>query len=68
MREFRLDSFQHIPREKCTVAALRAQSPDVDLEVRSIRGGAPPSGDPGRPVTTADVTQQLMAAFSTPVE
>jgi predicted TIM-barrel fold metal-dependent hydrolase len=68
MREFRLDSFRRIPKEKCTVGALRAQSPDVDLEVRSIRGGAPPTGDPSRPVTTADVTQQLMDAFSTPVE
>ena len=33
MREYRLDSFDHIPREKCTVGALRAQSPDVDVSV-----------------------------------
>ncbi len=68
MREFRLDSFDHIPREKCTVGALRAQSPDVDVAEKSIGGGKPPAFDPSKPVTTADVTQQLMSAFSTPAE
>jgi predicted TIM-barrel fold metal-dependent hydrolase len=68
MREFRLDSFEHIAREKCTVGALRAQSPDVDLAVKSIRGGKPPAFDPSKPVTTEDVTKQLMSAFTTPAE
>ncbi len=40
MRHFRYDPFSVRPREKCTVAALRAESPDVDLSVmrRSSRG------------------------------
>jgi hypothetical protein len=57
-----------MPREKCTVGALRAQSPDVDLGTRSIRGGTPPALDPSKPVTTEDVTKQLMSAFATPAE
>lgn len=68
MREFRLDSFEILGRENCSVGALRAQSPDVDLSVKSIRGGTPPSFEPGKPVTTADVTQQLMSVFQTPAE
>jgi predicted TIM-barrel fold metal-dependent hydrolase len=68
MREYRLDSFGILGRENCSVGALRAQSPDVDLSVKSIRGGKPPSFEPGKPVTTADVTQQLMTAFQTPAE
>jgi predicted TIM-barrel fold metal-dependent hydrolase len=67
MREFRLDSFGILGRERCSVSALRARSPDVDVSVRSQRGGTPPA-DPGRPVTTADVTKQLMSAFATPAE
>ncbi len=30
MREFSFDPFQHIPKEDCTVGALRAQATDVD--------------------------------------
>jgi hypothetical protein len=67
LREFRLDSFRLLGRERCTVGALRARSPGVDVSVKSVRGGTPPA-DPGRPVTTADVTKQLMSAFATPAE
>ena len=63
LRHFRLDAFAHRPREKCTAAALRAESPDVDLSLRS-GGGKPPSPDAARPVTTRDVTAQLASAFS----
>ncbi len=31
LRGFRLDAFSHRPKEKCTAAALRAESPDNDL-------------------------------------
>jgi len=68
MREYRLDSFSHIPKEKCTVGALRAQSPDVDVSVRRVGEGKPPTFDPNKPVTTEDVTKQLMSAFATPAE
>jgi predicted TIM-barrel fold metal-dependent hydrolase len=63
LRVFRLDAFRHRAREKCTVAALRAESPDVDLSVRS-QGGRPPV-DEKRPVTTADVLRQLASVYST---
>ena len=67
MREFRLDAFSHRPKEKCTVAALRAESPDVDFALKSS-GGKPPSDDDTRPVTTGDVIKQLATAFMTPVD
>lgn len=35
MRHFRYDPFSKIPREQCTVGALRAQATDVDLSYRS---------------------------------
>ena len=35
MAEFQYDPFEHIPREQCTVGALRAQAVDVDLTLRS---------------------------------
>ena len=35
MRHFRYDPFSRIPREQCTVGALRAQAADVDLSYRS---------------------------------
>ena len=67
MREFRLDAFSHRPKEKCTVAALRAESPDVDFSLKSS-GGKKPSEDDTRPVTTGDVVKQLATAFMTPVD
>jgi hypothetical protein len=30
MRNFSFDAFSHIPRDQCTVGALRAQATDVD--------------------------------------
>ena len=68
MRLFQLDTFKHRPREKCTAGALRAESPDVDLSVKSLQGGKPPSESDGRPVTTSDVMKQLASAFATQAE
>lgn len=34
MAHYQFDPFAHRPREKCTTAALRAESPDVDLVTR----------------------------------
>ena len=67
MRAFQLDSFKHIPREQCTVAALRAQARDVDLSLHS-GGGKPPSQQAGPFVTTKDVTTQLATVYATPAE
>jgi predicted TIM-barrel fold metal-dependent hydrolase len=43
MRIYRFDPFSIRPRERCTVGALRAESPDVDVAVRSMgrRKGTP---------------------------
>jgi hypothetical protein len=60
-------SFDQRPRERSTVAALRAEAPDVDLSLKS-QGGKAPSNDPLRPVSTQDVTSQLATAFMTPAE
>jgi hypothetical protein len=35
MRLYNYDPFAHIPREQCTVGALRAQAADVDTTPRS---------------------------------
>ena len=67
IRTFGLDPFAHIPREECTVGALRAQATDVDLTLTS-HGGTPPNDDPDRPVTSQDIMTQLATAFANPVE
>ncbi len=67
LRHFRLDAFAKRPKEKCRVAALRAEATGVDLRLRS-HGGKPPSEDPTRPVTSRDVTMQLATAFASPAE
>lgn len=36
MRDFKFDPFAIRPRERCTVGALRAESPDVDISLRSL--------------------------------
>jgi hypothetical protein len=67
LRAFRLDAFAHRPKQKCTARALRAESPDVDLSLRS-HGGKPPNADPNRVVTSLDITTQLASAFAAPAE
>jgi predicted TIM-barrel fold metal-dependent hydrolase len=66
IREFRLDPFSHRPKEKCTVGALRAESPDVDVALKSHGGNAPAQGT--RPVTARDITTQLAQLYAEPVE
>jgi predicted TIM-barrel fold metal-dependent hydrolase len=41
MREFRYDPFSVIPKERCTVGALRAEAIGVDTEIRSMTRRAP---------------------------
>jgi predicted TIM-barrel fold metal-dependent hydrolase len=66
MELFRLDPFRHRQKEKCSVGALRAESPDVDLSPHSA-GGRPAT--PGRGIVTAyDITQQLAALYAPPAE
>jgi predicted TIM-barrel fold metal-dependent hydrolase len=63
IRHFRLDAFAKRPRERCTVAALRAEAGGVDLSLRS-HGGKPPTADATRPITSQDIVSQLASAFS----
>ena len=67
LRHFQLDAFKHRPKAKCRVGALRAESPNVDMRLKS-QGGKPPQEKKGRFVSTKDVTTQLASAFSTPAE
>ena len=67
LRHFRLDAFAHRARERCTVAALRAEATDVDLSLRSS-GGKPPADDPTRPITSKDIVTQLATAFASPAK
>jgi predicted TIM-barrel fold metal-dependent hydrolase len=59
MREFSFDPFTAMGgRDKCTVGALRKLATNVDVAPKSL-GGLAPSGDPGRPVTSADIKKIL---------
>jgi len=50
MRLFSYDPFSHIPKEQCTVGALRAQATDVDVSERAVTGALP--RDPSEPPIT----------------
>ncbi len=59
---FRLDAFGRRPPEKCTVAALRAESPDVDLSPHCAGGTRPREG---RGIVTArDIAMQLAPLYA----
>ncbi len=62
MRAFQLRSFDLLGRERCTVAALRAQAANVDVRPVSGKGGTPPSRS-NEPVTMGDAFNQLAAAL-----
>jgi len=64
MRHFRYDPFRHIPKERATVGALRAQATAVDLSSKS-HGGLAPSEGRGI-VTAGQVAKQLATAMMTP--
>jgi predicted TIM-barrel fold metal-dependent hydrolase len=50
MRLFQYDPFAHVPKEKATVGALRAQATDVDTRERAVTGALP--RDPSEPPIT----------------
>jgi hypothetical protein len=62
MRAYSFDPFQHIPREQCTVAALRAQATHVDTQPRSGGGNRPIAEGDTRVVTSADVMKLFAEA------
>jgi hypothetical protein len=63
MRAFEWDFRPARPRERCTVAALRAEAVGVDLSLMSGAGGAKPHEEGKRIVTAGDIMKQLAAAF-----
>jgi hypothetical protein len=68
MNHFRYDPFAHIPREQCTVGALRARAKNVDLSLKRGSGGKSPSDYEQGYVTIGDVVSQMATAISTPFE
>jgi hypothetical protein len=66
MEKFQYDPFAHLPRERCTVGALRAQAKDVDVSFKSGGGGKPPSDYEKGFVTIGDIMKQLAEAYAVP--
>jgi len=60
MEAFNFDPFKHLPREQCTVGALRELGKDVDIRLIP-RGGVKPSLLDEGPVRMRDVAQQIAA-------
>ena len=50
MRLFQYDPFAYIPKEQCTVGALRAEAADVDMSEKAVTGAKP--RDPSEPPIT----------------
>ena len=61
-------TFEHIPKEQCTVGALRAKAKHVDLTLRASAGGKQPSDFAKGYATIGDIMKQLAQAFSTPFD
>jgi hypothetical protein len=59
---FRFDPFRHRTREKCTVAALRAEARDVDLSPHKA-AGMPPTTEK-RVVVAGDIVKQLAPIYA----
>jgi hypothetical protein len=56
MRHFSYDPFSAIPKEQCTVGALRAQAGDVDLSLRESKHAS--SGPPTIAALQAEVDRR----------
>ena len=67
-RHFQYDPFKHIPKEQCTVGALRARAKHVDLTLRAGAGGKAPSDYAKGYATVGDIIKQMANAFSTVFE
>jgi predicted TIM-barrel fold metal-dependent hydrolase len=61
LREYKFDPFAKIARADCTVGALRKRAAGIDTEPRDLGGVTP--GDPGRRVTSGDVSRLLEASM-----
>jgi hypothetical protein len=67
-RHFQYDPFKHIPKEQCTVGALRTQAKHVDVTLRAGAGGKAPSDYAKGYATVGDIIKQMANAFSTVFE
>ena len=67
-RLFHYDPFRHIPKERCTVGALRAQAKHVDLTPHVGAGGKQPSDYSRGYCTIGDIMKQMAHALSTPFD
>lgn len=63
LRTYNWDPFATLGRENCTVGALREQGKNTDLSPQT-GGGVPPTRDPSRVVTAADVAAQFQTVGS----
>jgi hypothetical protein len=63
MKFFQYDPFAHIPKDQCTVGALRARAADVDVQMRGS-GKAPRHPDEG-PITIVDIINAAGANLKT---
>jgi hypothetical protein len=64
MKHFSYDPFAHVPRERATVGALRAQAKHVDLTPQRGLGGKRPSDYAAGYATIGDVVKQMAGAFA----
>ena len=62
MRTYSFDPFKDIPREQCTVGALRAKATHVDTTPRSGGGNRPLAEGETRVVTSADIMKLFAEA------
>jgi predicted TIM-barrel fold metal-dependent hydrolase len=66
MRAFHFDPFKHMPKEQCTVGALRAQAKHVDVSWLKTDGAGKPPSDHSGVITFGDVTKQLARVLPIP--
>jgi len=64
IKHFSYDPFAHVPRERATVGALRAQAKHVDLTPQRGLGGKQPSDYAAGYATIGDVVKQMAGAFA----
>ena len=64
LRDLRFDPSGSRPKERCTVGALRAESPDVDLSIRSSGKEVVPPEEPVTIVALLEKAAKLLEAAS----
>lgn len=65
MKLYQFDPFAHMPRDECTVGALRAKAEHVDLSFMDAKGEGIDTGAGGHRPQMGDVAKALAEAYST---